>query len=471
MNKARLVIRAAFIMTAVVFLPACSVSGAETETQAGPPAELKEWHMVWNDEFDGNSVDQTKWHIEDAALIKNNELQYYTPQNVYVHDGVLTLKSEKKRMGDRDYCSGLVETKGKFSFQYGRVEVRAKLPGTQGLWPAHWLLPANAAWPPEIDIMELVGRNPHVIHMTNHYGIYPRNRWEGGTYTGPDYTKDFHTFAVEWGPDAIRWHIDGVQRFSATANIPQEHFFIILNTAVGGNMPGNPDATTVFPQYHDIDYVRVYVRETPGDYFLTTGVDNGRLIIEPNEPRYKKGSKVKVTAVPEIRYKFKGWSGDITTSENPVKITMDGYKKVTANFIVDPDAPKILSRGKPAFASTAEDDSTVAANAFDGNKATRWSSEFSDPQWIYVDLGRTYRIEAVRLEWENAYATGFKIQVSGNAKEWKTVYETDNGTGQREEIRNLNVLGRYVRMYGTTRKTKYGYSLWGFEVFGRPLPI
>ena len=431
------------------------------------PPKLEGWYLVWHDEFDGDKVDPKKWRVEDAALVKNDELQYYSPQDVYVHDGILTLKSEKRKMGDRDYCSGLVETKGKFSVQYGRVEVRAKLPGTQGMWPAHWMLADSGDWPPEIDIMELVGRDPNVIHMTNHYGRYPGNRWDWKNYTGPDYTKDFHVFAIEWEPQEIRWYIDGTQQFSVKSNMPRELMFIILNTAVGGIMPGNPDATTVFPQYHDIDYVRVYVKETPGEYFLTTGTDNGRIIIDPKEIRYKAGSKVKITAEPDIGYKFKGWSGDITAPENPAVITMDGYRNITADFVVDPDAPQLLSRGKPAFASSAENGSLSAENAFDGKKDTRWSSEFSDPQWIYVDLEKVCQIEAIRLVWESSYARAFKIEVSDDAKEWKAIYETDKGTGKVLEIRDLDASGRYVRMSGTVRKNQYGYSLWEFEVFGR----
>jgi beta-glucanase (GH16 family) len=121
-------------------------------------------------------------------LVKNNEQQYYTPKNVYLKDGKLILKSAKQRMGGRPYTSGLVETKGRFTFQYGRVEVRAKLPGTKGLWPAHWMMPERGSWPPEIDIMELVGNKPNVIHMTNHYGVWPHNRYDTKVYSGPDYT-------------------------------------------------------------------------------------------------------------------------------------------------------------------------------------------------------------------------------------------------------------------------------------------
>lgn len=426
------------------------------------------WYLIFNDEFDGNELDLSKWRVEDAALVKNNELQYYTPDDVYLRDGVLVLRSQKRPMGGREYTSGLVETIGKFSFQYGRVEVRAKLPGTKGLWPAHWMMPETKRWPPEIDIMELVGHRPNTIHMTNHYGVWPNNRYETRVYTGPDdYTKDFHTFAIEWESDEIRWYIDGIERFSTEKNIPKEPFYVILNTAVGGNMPRNPDDTTVFPQYHAIDYVRVYGKEIPGTCFLVTAAQNGRIIVDPKEPRHKKGSKVKITAVPNIGYKFSNWSGDALAEENPAKIIMNRHKSITANFVRDPNAPKLLSKGKPAEASATEEGSYSASNVTDGDVNTRWSSEFSDPQWIYIDLKKVYSIEAIRLQWEAAYGKEYKIQVSNDANDWKTAYSTEKGLGRAEEITKLNTKGRYVRLYGTKRGTEWGYSLWEFEVFGR----
>ena len=220
------------------------------------------WSLVWYDEFEGEAVDPSKWDVEDAALEKNNELQYYTPEDVYAESGYLVLRSQKRRMGTRLYTSGLVETKGRFSQRYGWFEVRAQLPKGQGIWPAHWLLPEGGAWPPEIDIMELLGHEPTKIYMTNHWGTWPDNRQDGQELEGSNFSSGFHIFAVEWTPERLRWFVDGVKRFETTEHIPQVPMRIILNTAVGGDWPGPPDETTRFPQYHRIDYVRVYRRNS-----------------------------------------------------------------------------------------------------------------------------------------------------------------------------------------------------------------
>jgi hypothetical protein len=120
---------------------------------------------------------------------------------------------------------------------------------------------------------------------------------------------------------------------------------------------------------------------------------------------------------------------------------------------------------KAATASSLEKSDFPAANAFDGNLATRWSSAFSDPQWIYVDLGATYNISEVVLYWEAAYGKSYQIQVSPDASNWTTIYSTTTGLGGTEDLTGLSGTGRYVRMYGTARGTPYGYSLWEFQVF------
>ncbi len=247
------------LLVPVMILCCLSFSDA---VKADVPKELAGgWRLVWHDEFDGNKLDSSKWVAEDAALEKNNEGEYYTPEDVSVHDGFLTLRSEKRDMGGRHYTSGLVETRGKFARVYGRFEIRAKLPKGQGIWPAHWLMPDDDSWPPEIDIMELIGHYPNRIYMTNHFTSAEGGpTWHGDSFTGSDFSKDFHVFAVEWEPDEIRWYIDGVERFSTKENIPNVPMRIILNTAVGGDWPGYPTKKTVFPQFHDIDYVRVYAK-------------------------------------------------------------------------------------------------------------------------------------------------------------------------------------------------------------------
>jgi len=128
-----------------------------------------------------------------------------------------------------------------------------------------------------------------------------------------------------------------------------------------------------------------------------------------------------------------------------------------------------LALGKPATASSVESASYPAGNAVDGNTGTRWSSAFSDPQWIYVDLQATYDITRVKLNWEPAYGKSYQIQVSSNAANWTTIYTTTTGAGGIEDLNGLSGTGRYVRMYGTSRATVYGYSLWEFEVYGTVL--
>jgi hypothetical protein len=125
----------------------------------------------------------------------------------------------------------------------------------------------------------------------------------------------------------------------------------------------------------------------------------------------------------------------------------------------------LLSQGHAATASSLENSTFPASNAVDGNTGTRWSSGFSDPQWIYVDLGATHSISKVVLNWEAAYATAFQIQTSTDATNWTTIYSTTTGTGGVQTL-NVSGSGRYVRMYGTKRATPYGYSLWEFQVFG-----
>jgi beta-glucanase (GH16 family) len=158
------------------------------------------------------------------------------------------------------YSSGKVKSEGKFSFLYGRVDVRAKLPGTQGLWPAIWMLPADDTWPPEIDVMELLGNDPTRVYMTLHWGTRKKQQHYQAKFDGPDFTADYHVFSIVWDPGQIHWLVDGIERATAVKNVPDRSMFLLLNTSIGGEWPGPPDRDTVLPQYFLIDYVRVYKR-------------------------------------------------------------------------------------------------------------------------------------------------------------------------------------------------------------------
>ena len=267
------------------------VSLAVSDGDVGKPAGVA-WSLLWHDEFDGDSIDLDTWRVLDAHLIKNGELQYYDPEDVYLENGHLVLRSRRHdppvirphpdgHDAEFEYTSGLVETPGLFSHTYGWIEVRAKLPSTQGIWPAHWMLGEGFPeidWPlcGEIDITEHVGYDPDTVYFSRHWG-YPYVH-RGADYSGPVFSQDFHTFAIHWTAEHIAWYVDGFLRYLTSTvdsgEIFQRPFYLILNTAVGGYWPGYPNQGSVFPQYHEIDYVRWYVESDPGDFDRDGDVDS-----------------------------------------------------------------------------------------------------------------------------------------------------------------------------------------------------
>ena len=248
------------------------------------------WKLAWQDEFSEPELSATKWNRLTREQSKHNELQYYVPDEAYVENGSLRLRSRVRDYGSQHYTSGRIDTSGKFAPVYGRFEIRAKLPGGQGMWPAHWLYPQNRNWEmeqlmrktveegherlipeerpwyTEIDIMEFLGHERSTLYGTLHYHTFDgQKKSSSGTWKGDeDYTKDFHLYVLEWEPNELRWFVDDHRIHSTTSGVPHAPHYLILNTAVGGQWPGNPDKTTEFPQFHDVDYVRVYQRE---DYF------------------------------------------------------------------------------------------------------------------------------------------------------------------------------------------------------------
>lgn len=245
------------------------------------------WNLVWKDDFSGVRLDTTKWNVLIRENSKHNELQYYVPDEVYVENGSLHIRSRIRKYGSKEYTSGRLDTKGKVALLYGRFEIRGKLPNGKGLWPAYWLypqdrdwqmekmmedavaegkerlIPEDRPWYSEIDIMEFLGHEPNTLYGTIHYCSFDGTRKSNsGKWSDTiDYTKDFHIYALEWEPDSIRWYIDGNLIYSTADGIPHKPHYLIINTAVGGSWPGNPDSTTTFPQFHDIDYVRIFQKK------------------------------------------------------------------------------------------------------------------------------------------------------------------------------------------------------------------
>jgi beta-glucanase (GH16 family) len=241
--------------------------------------------LVWSDEFNGSDIDPNKWeHEVNADGGGNNELQYYTDRslNSWIEDTVLVIQALKENYtgpgGTREYTSARLRTKYKGDWKYGKFEIRAKLPYGKGLWPAIWLLPTDwlyGGWAAsgEIDIMELIGSEPAKVYGTLHYGgAYPANVHSGISYSLSEgtFASDYHIFTLEWEPTQIRWYVDGLlyqtqtEWYSEGYDYPapfDQCFHLLLNVAVGGNWPGNPDETTLFPQRMEVDYVRIYQKQ------------------------------------------------------------------------------------------------------------------------------------------------------------------------------------------------------------------
>ncbi len=237
--------------------------------------------LVWADEFETEQLDEKSWSYQtgngcpELCGWGNNEKEFYTnsANNVEVKNGVLTLRAIKEDTQGMPYSSGRVLTKSKVDVTYGRIEARIKLPKGQGLWPAFWMLPTESAyggWPRsgEIDIMEFLGHEPDKAIGTIHFGQpWPKNSWLTTEYRTKmsDFTESFHEFAVEWSANEIKWFIDGNHYATQTPQdvAPErwpfdQPFYIILNLAVGGNLPGEVGPNTAFPAEMNIDYVRVY---------------------------------------------------------------------------------------------------------------------------------------------------------------------------------------------------------------------
>ncbi|MFC4629309.1 family 16 glycosylhydrolase [Promicromonospora alba] len=235
--------------------------------------------LSWSDEFDGaagSAPNPANWNLETGAGgWGNNELQNYTSSRENsALDGNGNLVITARRDGNGGYTSARLTTQGKVQPKFGHLEARIKIPRGQGIWPAFWMLGGQIGngvpWPDsgEIDIMENVGFEPHMVHGTLHGPGYSGGAGIGAAYTHPQgwsFADDFHTFAIDWAPGRISWSVDGtVYQTRTTADVGgnpwvyDQPFFFLLNVAVGGNWPGYPDGTTQLPQQMVVDYVRVY---------------------------------------------------------------------------------------------------------------------------------------------------------------------------------------------------------------------
>ena len=249
-----------------------------------PVTDLNNMSLVWSEEFNETQLDPEVWFFESGNGSQygltdwgNNELQWYLEDNAKIDNGVLIITAKQESSNSKNYTAARLHTRDRVVVRYGRIEARMKLPAGQGMWPAFWLLPQSNAYGTwassgEIDVMEAVNlgvNDVYKTHGTLHYG----GEWPNNVFTGMekdvsiDNTLDFHEYALEWDVSEMRWYVDGVlfasqnNWFTTQAPFPapfDETFYILLNLAVGGDWPGSPDSSTIFPQTLEVDYLRVY---------------------------------------------------------------------------------------------------------------------------------------------------------------------------------------------------------------------
>ena len=266
------------------------------------------WQLIWEDNFDGNSIDASKWTHDYGTGSQfgmwgwgNGELQYYQAENTTINNGIATIEVKEESSGLVDswnntsyYSSSKITTRGLFDFRYGKIEARIKTLDGQGFWPAFWLLPSGGSWPcdGEIDIMEQWGNN----YLTNsttgaaHIGTCPYSQSThfyqnfSSYISSGSFADDFHTYSIIWEEDTITWFVDDVEMFQITPSsyfsIPSQHdwpfnsnnWYLMINLAI---TQAGPNANTVFPNNIQIDYVRVYQENS-------TSIDDKTLISSLN---------------------------------------------------------------------------------------------------------------------------------------------------------------------------------------------
>ncbi len=283
---------AAFVLLATILTSCTEKKKAPAEEKAytstitdGEFDPGEGWKLVWSDEFEGDSLNAANWNRQIVPAGQfNDEWQRYTAdtENAYVSDGSLVIQAihEGEEHGMNQYTSARLNTANKQSFKYGKIVARARLPYSEGIWPAFWMLGANidenggdTSWPQcgEIDIFELYGSEDNAaveanLHYANASGGHANMGARSYRLDEGIFADDFHIFELAWDQEQVAWYVDGNEYASIDITSDEftefhEEFFILFNIATGGSFAGRPNESTVFPQYMYVDWVRVYQEE------------------------------------------------------------------------------------------------------------------------------------------------------------------------------------------------------------------
>ncbi|MGI5229028.1 discoidin domain-containing protein [Actinoallomurus sp. CA-142502] len=435
----------ALILAVGVFTPATvaasAPAGAAPVRPAAVPAPPAGFTTTWSDDFTGaagTGLNTGTWKYDTGpgSGFGTGEIETMTNSTANVYQdgaGHLVLKALHSGSDPRaGWTSGRVETQaatfgapagGVVMMQASIQQPNVTTANGAGYWPAFWMLGSTlrsgTPWPTsgEVDILEDINGRSSVFG-TLHCGTNPGGPCNESTGIGsgehacPGCQTGYHTYAVQIdrsvSPEQIRWYLDGTNYFTLAAN--------------------RVDATT-WANAVDHPFFIIFDLAMGGGFPDAFGGG-------PNSSTVS-GASLNIDYVA-VYNKAPGGGGGTGTN---------------------------LSQGHSTTASSTEAPGTAAANATDGDTGSRWSSAFSDPQWLQVDLGAVHQLSHVVLNWEAAYGKAFQLQTSSDGTSWTTVYSTTSGTGGVQDL-SVSGSGRYVRMYGTQRGTPYGYSLWEFQVFG-----
>lgn len=265
----------------------CQTSKIPT-TGFDAPNSYSGYKLVWNDEFNSNILNSSKWSFHNGSGCPNlcwwgnNELQYYTNrnENVYIEDGNLIIEARNEQIEGQNYSSARIHTDNKFEFKYGRVDIRASMPSADGTWVALWMLNHNYSienpgewWPKggEVDIMEYLGEDNSSILGTAHYGSnLESHRYNSVNYRSSDgyFDEVYYVYSIIWEVNKITWLVNNVPYHSITPSNTNgqtypfnDEFFLLMNLSVGGNLPSKEPIPAEFPAYLVVDYVRVYQKD------------------------------------------------------------------------------------------------------------------------------------------------------------------------------------------------------------------
>lgn len=245
--------------------PAGAAVASNVETVAPYGAPRGRWVLQFRDEFHGSSLDGSKWSNGfgwgDTA---DHAQEYCAPENNVVGNGLLVQRLDNGPQRGRPYTAGCIHTKDKFSQLYGFWEARIRVPRGRGFVSAFWAKPNSEAWPPELDIEEVLGGRTNTVRMTIFWEQNETVQRSQGRVTGPDLSEEFHVFGAQWGPTQTIWYLDGVERFrtnaGADAMADKGPFYMMVNTHIATNFGGLPDDSVLWPSYQLVDYVRVWTR-------------------------------------------------------------------------------------------------------------------------------------------------------------------------------------------------------------------